>query len=162
MCESSTTVYLLNNDESFAKWFSYEGLNLVLGDLNKTLKEQPYTMIYKLKNQDLHLLKEATKKLKNNSVDIRFWSGGSFAEFYYPEINKYSTLKKVADFYNIPNERIIAFGDAGNDIPLMEGAGIGVAMQNGIESIKDYADFVTDEDNNNEGIANFLVKYFSL
>ena len=38
----------------------------------------------------------------------------------------------------------MAFGDGGNDIPIIEYAGIGVAMGNATDDVKAAADYVTD------------------
>jgi hydroxymethylpyrimidine pyrophosphatase-like HAD family hydrolase len=49
----------------------------------------------------------------------------------------------------------IAFGDGGNDITILRQAGVGVAMGNAVEEVKQNADFITtsvDED----GIRNAL------
>ncbi len=53
---------------------------------------------------------------------------------------------------------VIAFGDAENDIPMLQAAGIGVAMGNAAEKVKAAADFVTLS-NNDDGIAAALEKY---
>jgi hydroxymethylpyrimidine pyrophosphatase-like HAD family hydrolase len=47
---------------------------------------------------------------------------------------------------------VIAFGDAENDIPMLRAAGMGVAMGNAAQPVKDAADLITDT-NNNDGIA---------
>ena len=41
-------------------------------------------------------------------------------------------------------EETMALGDGGNDIPIVERAGIGVAMGNANDSLKAIADYVTD------------------
>ena len=41
-------------------------------------------------------------------------------------------------------EKCMAFGDGGNDIPIIEYAGIGVAMGNATDDVKAAADYVTD------------------
>ena len=41
-------------------------------------------------------------------------------------------------------EECMAFGDGGNDIPIIEYAGIGVAMGNATDDVKAAADYVTD------------------
>ena len=46
-----------------------------------------------------------------------------------------------------------------NDESLIRMAGWGVAMKNGLEEIKKIADFVTDEDNNHDGVGDFLKKH---
>ncbi|HLT56180.1 MAG TPA: HAD hydrolase family protein, partial [Bacillota bacterium] len=70
-------------------------------------------------------------------------------------------LKKVAQHYNIPKERIIAFGDEDNDMEMIDFAGVGVAMGNAIEPLKNIANHVT-KTNEEDGIAEFLEEYLQL
>ncbi len=53
-------------------------------------------------------------------------------------------IKIVADYCGIPMADTVAFGDGGNDVPMIEAAGIGVAMGNASEEVKSHADYVTD------------------
>ena len=53
-----------------------------------------------------------------------------------------------------------AFGDAENDIDMLEYCGIGVAMGNAQEKVKEIADYVTT-DVDRDGIKNAL-RYFSI
>ena len=57
---------------------------------------------------------------------------------------------------DIPKERIIAFGDENNDLEMIDYAGVGVAMSNGIDELKSIADEVTTKSNNEDGIAQVL------
>lgn len=52
-------------------------------------------------------------------------------------------LTEVLNHLNITWDNVIAFGDSENDINMIEMAGIGVAMGNGIDHIKEVADYVT-------------------
>ena len=56
---------------------------------------------------------------------------------------------------------VIAFGDEDNDLEMLEFAGCGVAMGNGIEGVKSVANKVT-KSNEEDGIAVFLKDYFAL
>ena len=56
----------------------------------------------------------------------------------------------------------MAFGDMSNDNPMLEAAGIGVAMANGAEDTKQCADFITECSNNEDGFAKFLQSYLKL
>lgn len=53
----------------------------------------------------------------------------------------------------------IAVGDEGNDVSMIEVAGIGVAMINGTESVKEVADVITENDNNHAAIKEVIEKY---
>ena len=57
----------------------------------------------------------------------------------------------------IPLERTVAFGDGGNDISMVERAGVGVAMGNGIAELKAVADMVTSSVDD-DGVARALQK----
>ena len=53
----------------------------------------------------------------------------------------------------------IAAGDEENDLTMIEAAGVGVAMANGIPAAKALADYVTTRDNNHDGIAEVVEKF---
>ena len=57
-------------------------------------------------------------------------------------------------------EEVMAFGDHQNDIEMLKGVGLGVAMGNGKQVTKEAADYVTDS-NNLDGIFKAL-KYFEI
>ena len=161
MCETSTHVYLLKDDKTFDKWFLRDGLTVVEGDLNKTLKINPLSMIFYLDDEYMPLLMEAAKGLKNEAK-MRMWSGGKFAEIYYPQYNKLNAVKQVAAYYNIDEDHIIALGDAGNDLEIIRDFKYGVAMKNSSKEILNIANIVTKEDNDHDGVSIFLEEFFSL
>jgi Cof subfamily protein (haloacid dehalogenase superfamily) len=71
---------------------------------------------------------------------------------------KEHALKKASEWLNIPLSDVIAFGDDINDMEMLKMAGIGVAMGNAIDSVKEIADYVT-KTNDNEGISVWINKY---
>lgn len=82
---------------------------------------------------------------------------------YYYEImpqglSKGKSLLEIADHYGIDQADIIAFGDEMNDETMIEVAGVGVAMGNAVEPIKQIADYVTLS-NDEDGIADYLYKF---
>ena len=64
----------------------------------------------------------------------------------------------MADYCNIPIENVVAFGDGGNDIPMLLAAGTGIAMGNSDDKVKAAADYVTTSVDDN-GIANALQRF---
>lgn len=59
---------------------------------------------------------------------------------------------------NIKTEETIAIGDNVNDIQMIKNAGLGIAMDNSADYIKQYADYITT-DNNLDGVAEAINKY---
>ena len=52
-------------------------------------------------------------------------------------------IRAALERYDLKAEEVISFGDGENDIPMLEIAGIGVAMGNAKQMVKDSADYVT-------------------
>ncbi|AVQ34008.1 HAD family phosphatase [Staphylococcus muscae] len=67
-------------------------------------------------------------------------------------VNKSNALDHICQAIGIRKQNVIAFGDQLNDMEMLNDAGIGVAMGNATQEIKDIADIITD-DNNHDGIA---------
>lgn len=73
-------------------------------------------------------------------------------------INKGQGIRDICRVLGISTEEVVAFGDAQNDIPMLQAAGMGVAMGNASEAVKAAADYVTLS-NNEDGIAAALERY---
>ncbi|MBQ2879943.1 MAG: HAD family phosphatase [Anaerotignum sp.] len=68
---------------------------------------------------------------------------------------KAQALEKLCKVLGFSRENVLAMGDGDNDMPMIEFAGIGVAMANGEEHIKQAADIIAD-DCNDFGAAKIL------
>lgn len=79
-----------------------------------------------------------------------------YLEFLHPEANKGSGLSALADFYSIPPGNIVAFGDAMNDIPMLEYAGLSIAVGNAGDDVKRAAKKVSSWNNDEECVAREL------
>lgn len=65
--------------------------------------------------------------------------------------NKWYCVEKTAAYYGIPQERIIAFGDALNDLRMLQNAAYGFAMCNGDELVRRAGSLRVTRWNNQEG-----------
>lgn len=74
--------------------------------------------------------------------------------------SKGKTLLELSNLLGVKREEILAIGDSGNDVSMLEMAGLGVAMGNGSESVKNSADYVTKSCEEN-GVA-FAIHKFCL
>ena len=64
-------------------------------------------------------------------------------------VSKWTGVRRLADEWGIAPEEICAAGDDVNDIPMIAGAGLGVAMGNALDEVKAAADRIApthDED----------------
>ncbi|GKT02658.1 Cof-type HAD-IIB family hydrolase [Furfurilactobacillus entadae] len=96
-------------------------------------------------------------------IDLNVW-GGSWPvlEVAHKGIEKATGLAFLAKTYQISRDDIIAFGDENNDRTMIDYAGWGVAMANGISDIKAIAQDVTTVDNDHDGVAHYLQDYLAL
>lgn len=81
---------------------------------------------------------------------------GPIADFYSYGIDKGTAVLECLSKLKISQSETMAFGDSFNDVPLLQVAGIGVAMGNGSEDLKNIADFITT-DIGNDGVQHALI-----
>lgn len=67
-------------------------------------------------------------------------------------INKAAALAKVSEKLGFTMENVMAMGDSLNDIAMIKEAGLGVAMGNAQDTVKETADWITDT-NIEDGVA---------
>ncbi|WP_462413206.1 HAD family hydrolase [Neobacillus sp. Marseille-QA0830] len=89
-------------------------------------------------------------------ADIINWNDGF--ELVAPHVSKWSAIKNLLLTYRISPNEVVTIGDGPNDIEMVRHAGLGVAMGNASEKIKDAADFVTGH-HENDGLAEFIESY---
>jgi Cof subfamily protein (haloacid dehalogenase superfamily) len=82
----------------------------------------------------------------------------------YLEVMNYKASKRTGlefllERFGLQREEVIAIGDNFNDKEMIEFAGMGIAMGNAPEEIKQVADYVTDT-NINDGVAKALAHFF--
>ena len=102
-------------------------------------------------------------KLRDTLADcdcIRF-SDGFWYKFTKKGVTKEKAIMEICSACDITPENIMAFGDDFADIGMLKLCGMGIAMGNAIQEVKDIADMVIGT-NDNEGIADFLSKVYNL
>ena len=75
--------------------------------------------------------------------------------------NKGDALLNLGKILGISMEQIMACGDGNNDLEMVRNAGVGVAMENGEDSVKEAADYVTVT-NDEEGVARAIELFCDL
>lgn len=88
-------------------------------------------------------------------------SAQTFLEIFPKNFNKGVALKHICNQLQIAPEETMAFGDQELDIPMIEAAGLGVAMGNAISELKEKADYITTS-NNKDGISDALQVYLGI
>lgn len=99
---------------------------------------------------------EFAKKLSDGCKMARWGNHG--VDIIAKEGGKAMGLQVFGNILGISPQEMMAFGDAQNDMDMIEYAGVGIAMGNAEEGVKQIADDVTTEVDQ-DGIANALRKY---
>ena len=81
--------------------------------------------------------------------------GVEVLEVFDPAVNKWEGVLHLARRHNVEPSQIIAIGDDVNDIPMIRGAGLGVAMGNARPQVQAVAKRIIGA-NRDEGLAQFL------
>ncbi len=81
-----------------------------------------------------------------------------FLEFLNPASSKGAAIESICQRLGIAAEHTICIGDAQNDHAMIEFAGLGVAMANGMEETRQLADMVTDS-NDDDGVAKIIEQF---
>ena len=81
-----------------------------------------------------------------------------FLEVTQTGIDKGASLKFLADKLNISPSEIIAVGNAGNDVSMIEYAGLGVWVDNVTPELRDKADIIVAS-NNDHGVAEVIQRF---
>ncbi|MBQ4289219.1 MAG: HAD family phosphatase [Clostridia bacterium] len=82
----------------------------------------------------------------------------TFLELNNPDGNKGVALKVLAEKLGLSRDELIAIGDNQIDASMIEYAGLGAAVGNALPEIKDIADYIS-ADNNNEGVTEVIEKF---
>ncbi|WP_435022048.1 HAD family hydrolase [Tundrisphaera sp. TA3] len=80
---------------------------------------------------------------------------GTMCEILHRDANKWTALLRLAEAWGVDPSEICAVGDDRNDIPMLRGAGLGVAMGHAAGEVLAVADHVTGSDQH-DGVATLI------
>lgn len=99
------------------------------------------------------------KDILENTTDLTITSAvENNLEINNPTANKWDGLKHLCRHLNIKYTEVMAMGDSNNDYEMLKHAGLAVAMENGIDRVKEISDFIT-KSNDEHGVAYALEKF---
>ena len=132
-------------------------LKITVCDESKIIFDSIIRKLREVKNVDVLDLQHMARKY------IKLGTEEKLVEYYYTEltskdVDKWGAIEKLADRLQINKEEIMAIGDNMNDKRMVENAGLGVMMENCAPYMKEFADVIV-KDNNNDGVAEAIEKY---
>ena len=153
------TLYFNRNDE-YAVY--YENLTKIkpnfINEINDELLSDINKFIWFGKSD---WLEKVQREILVNCEGVNYFkSNTELLEIVPPNVNKGQTLKFLCDLLGIMPEEVIAIGDEENDLSMIQFAGMGVAMGNAKDIVKQNANYITltnDENGVGEVIKKFIV-----
>ncbi|WP_291633986.1 Cof-type HAD-IIB family hydrolase, partial [Clostridium sp.] len=126
---------------------------IVVKDWNETFQKYEAEIFKGVAvEEDLEKLKSAKDTVRDMDEFEVVSSRFDNFEVMNKGVSKGSAVKILADYYGINSDQVICIGDSENDLTMIKYAGLGVAMANGDECVKEAAKYITDS-NNNDGVA---------
>jgi Cof subfamily protein (haloacid dehalogenase superfamily) len=107
------------------------------------------------------MLRQLEALLRNIAGDdlTIFTSKPYYLEILPPATDKGAALEKVSAMLGVEREEVMAIGDSMNDEAMIRWSGLGVAMRNGDERVKQIANVVTERSNDEDGVAGTIERY---
>ena len=133
----------------------------VIQDVHTDLVEEPVKVLI-IETEDREKILQLQANLEDRfagKVDT-FFSNPTYLEVVPKGMNKGEAVKMLCRMLNVPIENAVSVGDAANDLSMIQAAGIGVAMANGTDEVKAVANYITICDNNHDGIAEVVERFF--
>lgn len=156
-------VYKKKNFKKFEGTYvdAFRGRNLALDDF-ENLEGNPLSIVFAGSHDNLVALRnrmrdEISDRFNFHIMKIRRepkW----MLEVLQKSGDKFYGVKKYAEIKGIDLKNVAAIGDDSNDVMLIENVGLGIAMKNGVERLRERADVVSDYDNNSDGAVKILDK----
>lgn len=130
----------------------------IIKDLRSAVDDSVIKIMFSSKNKSaLEYHSETIYQSYKDKLNIYF-SLPWFTEVVHKDSNKRHALEYLSRHFGIKKEEVIAIGDNFNDMDMMQYAGLGVAMGNAPQYLKESADYVTLS-NDEDGVRHVLEKF---
>jgi len=112
------------------------------------------------KNTTINLLEELSAVMGAAAHPTSSWQAGDVLDIHitHEHATKRHGVEKLIDILSCKQEEVMAIGDSHNDVPLLEAAGLKIAMGNAPEEVKAIADHVVGSIEN-DGVAEAIERY---
>lgn len=150
------------DDEEVRRYCALIQMNYrIISDIHTDLKEPPVKCLAIDFKEQTKLLQIQHWIQENMSQELDcFFSCQAYLEIVPIGMSKGKAVQMLSHIMHVPITNTVAVGDAANDISMIEAAGVGIAMANATDEVKAAANAVTQRDNNHDGIAEVIQRYF--
>lgn len=152
-------LYSFADTERLRRYAAVAGCDFtILTDEGEALAKQGITkVLWTAEAEQIMQYQEVLPKILKADVNDST-SSPWFLEFVDNRVSKGAALSKFAAHFEVEPAQVIAVGDAMNDRTMLQYAGLGVAMENAPDALKEHADFIT-RTNDADGVAHVIERF---
>lgn len=157
-------LFIYNVSDSDKKYLETRGVayeNLSSDDLSFLDTAQPVMKVI-FEHPDMqvrHQIHDAVIASVGGDQVEATYSSDRYVEFNLKGVDKGTASLLLGEKLGITQDEIMAIGDNNNDLKMIQAAGLGISVANGIPTIKEAADVVTARTNNEGAIAEVLNQF---
>ena len=145
------------DERDFLAYFA--GNSDVIDDWNDLPEDDIYQITFGMDSKHAADVEEAFNKNHDNKISA--FASATFAiDVNVKGVSKGSGLERLLAKMGMTGDDLIAFGDGGNDIPMLDFAKYSYAMANGMDKVKKHAKFIAPANTEN-GVFRVLQKYLN-
>ena len=161
----TTEAYYSNRDNELLVYYeSIAGVKAVVIDdqplssliLERNLKVRKVLILVQPENKE-ETFRETLQRFGEKYYVT--YSASFLVEITDRRYSKASAVKFMADYYGVSIEQAVAVGDSLNDLPMLECVGVGIAMQNADEALKQSAKIICPFTNDENAIGEIIKEY---
>lgn len=147
-------------DESLRRYCNKVNMEYrVIPNFAQGLQEAP-AKVLAISYTDRAALERVEAEITANHPEVDcFFSCKEFLEVVPKGVHKGNALIQMCELLGFDVADSVAAGDAENDIAMLQAAGVGCCMANGVDAVKQISDYITEHDNNQDGVAEIVHKF---
>ena len=158
--ESFAIPPLMNDFQSFLIGNNYANDNRLIFTKKIRGAEDTLKIVYMGEEKLLRPLSEHLKKVFGKAIEVKL-SPENYMQCYFLTIlhplgDKAHALNIVHEYLDYSLENTTVFGDSLNDIKMFKLAGTAVAVSNALDEVKEVADIVLTQSNDEHAVAHYL------
>ena len=145
----SDYIMQMPEDESILKVMICDEDQMVFNSIIKKLKTIENVEVLEVSHMSRKVIKQGSEE-----VNIEYY----YTEVSMENVDKWYAIEYLIDKLNIGKEEVITIGDNMNDEKMIVNAGMGVVMEQSTPKIKEKADYIT-KNNNEDGVGEAVRRF---
>ncbi len=156
------TVLAKHDTPELDVYMKKKGLAYQVGEnvLDGLAKEPAKVMLINLTNLESLIAFQKENASWAEPVMTSCISYGRNLEYCAAGVSKGAALRQLCNYLHVPLEESVAIGDDGNDISMLQDAGIAVVPSNAYVEARAYADYICAKDNNSGAVLEAISRFF--